>query len=234
MNRLRAVIIALAWILPASPVKNRLLRRLGHAVHPSAVARSNIVLKVTRITMGPGSRIGRWNVIKDLRLVSIGERASVGRLNVISAHPVYKRLYPDGASLVAKSNSFITSRHQLDCSGSITLGSFSTIAGHETKILSHSIDVREDVQVAHPVVIGDRSFVGARCLILGGASLPSHSVLAAGSVLARSKSVSESGLYAGVPAKFRGPVGGKWFSRSTTGTSRVYIPATDTIVEDAL
>jgi acetyltransferase-like isoleucine patch superfamily enzyme len=234
MNRLRTLVVAFAWILPASQTKNRLLRRLGHSVHPSAIARSNFVLKVTRITMGPGSRIGRWNVIKDLRLVSIGERSSVGRLNVISSHPVYKRLYPDGASLVVKSNAFITSRHQLDCSGSITLGSFSTIAGHETKILTHSIDVREDVQVAHPVVIGDRSFVGARCLILGGASLPDRSVLAAGSVFARSKSVGEPGLYAGVPARFRGPVEGKWFSRATTGTSRVFIPTTGTTIEDAL
>jgi len=234
MKRLKTLVVAFVWILPASPTKNRLLRRLGHSVHPSAIARSNIVLKVTHITMGPGSRIGKWNVIKDLRLVSVGDQASVGRLNVISSHPVYKRLYPDGASLVVKANAFITSRHQLDCSGSITLGSFSTIAGHETKILSHSIDVREDVQVAYPVVIGDRSFVGARCLILGGASLPAHSVLAAGSVLIRSNSEAESGLYAGVPAKFRGTVEGKWFTRSKTGTTRVFIPATGSTVEDAL
>ena len=58
MKRLRTLVVAFVWILPASPTKNRLLRRLGHSVHPSAVARSNIVLKVTRITMGPGSRIG--------------------------------------------------------------------------------------------------------------------------------------------------------------------------------
>ncbi|MET4705315.1 DapH/DapD/GlmU-related protein [Frigoribacterium sp. UYMn621] len=226
--------LAFVWILPAGHTKNHLLRRLGHFIHPSAIARSNIVLKVSRITMGPGSRIGKWNVIKDLRLVSIGASASIGRLNVISSHPVYKRLYPDGASLSVKSNAFITSRHQLDCSGSITLGSFSTIAGHETKILSHSIDVREDVQVAHPIIIGDRSFVGARCLILGGAFLPERSVLAAGSVLARSKSAGEPGLYAGVPARFRGPVEGKWFGRTATGTSRVFIPATGKTVEDAL
>lgn len=234
MNRLRTLVVAFVWILPASPIKNRLLRRLGHPVHPSAIARSNIVVKVTRITMGRGSRIGKWNVIKDLRFVSIGEESSVGRLNVISSHPVYKRLYPNGACLAVGANAFITSRHQLDCSGSITLGSFSTIAGHGTKILSHSIDVRENVQVAHPVIIGSRSFVGTGCLILGGASLPEYSVLAAGSVLARSKSVAESGLYAGVPARFRGPVEGKWFSRTETGTSRIFIPATGMIVEDAL
>jgi acetyltransferase-like isoleucine patch superfamily enzyme len=234
MKKYRRLLVAFIWLLPASRTKNRMLAAVGHRVHPSAIARSNLVLGVTAFSMGEGSRIGRWNLIKDLRELSLGDGSMIGRLNVISSHPVYKRLYPDGAALVIGSHSFITSRHQFDCSGSLTLGDYSTIAGHQTRVLSHSIDVREDVQVAYPVRIGDRSFVGARCLILGGASLPSNSVLAAGSVLSRSREPGEPGLYAGVPAKHRGPVEGKWFTRSATGTSRVFIPATGETVEDAI
>ena len=234
MNKIKRLIVTAVWLLPASGAKNGLLRRLGHRIHASATARSNIVLKVTSFTMEPGSRIGKWNVIKDLRSVSIGNASSIGRLNVISSHPVYKRLYTDGASLSLGDNAFITSRHQFDCSGSITVGAFSSVAGHQTKFLSHSIDVAKDVQVAYPIVIGERSFVGARCLILGGAVLPAHSVLAAGSVLARSRAGGESGLWAGVPAKFRGPVGGEWFTRAATGTSRVFIPSTGETVENAI
>ncbi|GAA3887032.1 hypothetical protein GCM10022381_31350 [Leifsonia kafniensis] len=224
----------LVWTLPAHPAKNALLRSLGHDIHPTARARSGLVLRVTAFQMGPGSRIGRFNLIKNLRLVSIGDHSSVGRLNVISAHPVYQKLYPDGAALIVGAHSFITSRHQLDCSGSVVLGSFSCIAGHETKILSHSIDVRRDVQVAHPVRIGDRSFVGARCLLLGGAVLPDRSVLGAGSVLTRTRQEQEPGLWAGVPATLRGPIDGDWFSRAATGTSRVYVPATGETIEDAI
>lgn len=225
---------ATMWILPASSLKNRMLRSLGHDVHPSAIARSNLVWRVSRFDMAEGSRIGKWNMIKDLRALSIGSHASVGRLNVISAHPVYKRLYSNGASLSVGVHAFITSRHQLDCSGAIALGEFASMAGHGTMVLTHSIDVGRDVQAAYPVIIGERSFVGARCLLLGGGTLPPRSVLAAGSVLARTRDAQDSGLWAGVPAKHKGDVKGSWFDREVTGTSRVYIPETGEVVENAI
>lgn len=230
----RELLRAAVWTLPASPLKNRLLRSMGHDVHPTAIARSCVVVRVDKVTMGPGSRMWRWNLIKNMRLVSIGEGASIGRLNVISSHPVYKRLYPDGAELTLDAHAKITSRHQLDCSGSVLIGEYSSMAGHQTRVLSHSVDVRRDVQVAHPIKIGARSFIGARCLLLGGAVLPERSVLGAGSVLTKTREVGESGLWAGVPATLRGPIDGKWFSRTATGTTRVYIPATGETVENAI
>jgi acetyltransferase-like isoleucine patch superfamily enzyme len=164
----------------------------------------------------------------------LADHAAIGRPNVISAHPVYQRLYPDGAALTLGSHAKITSRHQLDCSGTVTIGDYASVAGHQTKILTHSVDVRRDAQVAHPVAIGAYSLVGARALLLGGAVLPDHSVLGAGSVLTRSRTAPEPGLWAGVPATLRGSVEGKWFSRSATGTSRLYIPSTGETVEGAI
>lgn len=234
MNTSKAAILMMVWLLPASRSKNRALRRLGHAVDDSARARSNLVWKVTAVSLASGARIGKWNLIKNMRLVSIGRGASVGRLNVISAHPVYARLYPSGASLTVGANAYITSRHQMDCSGSLSLGEFSAIAGHDSRVLSHSIDLQKDAQVAYPVVIGERSFVGTRCLLLGGAALPSHSVLAAGSVLTRSTDGGESGLWAGAPAKYKRPVTGAWFQRTSMSTNRVYIPDTGKTIEDAI
>lgn len=234
MSQIKDAMRALAWALPASTAKNRLLRSMGHDIHPSAIARSCLVLRVAQVSMGANSRIGLWNLLKNMRRVSIGDHAMIGRLNVFSSHPVYKRLYPDGAVLDIGAHSFVTSRHQFDCSGSVTIGEYSSVAGHETKIVTHSIDVRRDAQAAYPVRIGARSFVGARCLLLGGAVLPDRSVLAAGSVLARARQGASPGLWAGVPAVLRGPIDGAWFDRSTTGTSRVYIPATGETVEDAL
>ncbi|MET0861704.1 MAG: hypothetical protein ABW091_11840 [Microbacterium sp.] len=186
------------------------------------------------MTLAGGSRIGKWNLIKNMRSISIGTGGSIGRLNVISAHPVYVRLYPAGASLTVGANAYITSRHQMDCSGSLTIGDFSALAGHDSRVLSHSVDVARDAQVAYPVVIGERSFVGTRCLLLGGARLPSRSVLAAGSVLARSREAGESGLWAGVPAKYKGEVSGAWFTRLKMSTNRVYVPDTGETLEDAI
>jgi acetyltransferase-like isoleucine patch superfamily enzyme len=55
-------------------------------------------------------------------------------------------------------------------------------------------------QSSAPVTIGDYAFVGTDCVLLGGSSLPDHSVLGAKSLL--NKQYSEPfWLYAGNPAR---------------------------------
>lgn len=233
MSGVRDGLRTLTWLLPASPVKNALLRALGHRIHPTAIARSSVVLDVDMISMAPNSRIGRWNAIKGMKSIRLDESASIGRLNVITAHPVFGRLYAQGARLSLGSHSFITSRHRLDCSGSVNVGPYAGVAGHGSSILTHSIDLAKDAQAAYPVVIGSRSFVGTGCLLLGGAEMPENSVLAGGSVLPRSSKPREPGLWAGVPARHRGEVSGNWFTRTATSTRRVFVPDTGQIVEDA-
>lgn len=233
MKRVRVGAQALVWLFPASRLKNWLLRRLGHRVHPAAIARSCLVINVTQFSMAAGSRVGRWNAIKNLYEVSLGAEATIGRFNTITANQVFARLYRDGARLTLAAHSYVTSRHRLDCSGSVHIGEYASVAGHSTTILTHSIDLRRDAQAAYPVIIGERSFLGTSCVLLGGAEMPADSVLGAGSVLTRSREKRAPGLWAGVPATHRGPTDGSWFTRSVTGTRRVYIPATDETVEDA-
>lgn len=227
------VLLLIVWLLlPQSPFKNKILTRLGHPVHPTARARRSVVWKVARISMGPDSQIGPMNLFKHMREVRLDESASVGRLNVVSSHPVFGRLYTHGATLSLGTKAKITSRHQLDCSGGVHLGPFASIAGHQTRVLTHGVDLSRDAQAAYPLRIGERSFVGARCLLLGGGQLPDRSVLGAGSVLPRTDELGEPGLYAGVPAKFKAQVGGAWFDRSSRETRAVYIPETDSVVEN--
>lgn len=229
----REVLRRVVWLLPASSVKNALLRRLGHNIHRSASVGPNVVLDVSGFDVGPGATIAGYNVIKHMTIVSLGPEARIGRMNLISSHPVYARLFEKGARLELGAKSKVTSRHTLDCSGGVTLGELASVAGRQTLVLTHSIDLARDCQVADPVVVGDRSFVGARCVVLGGASLPSRSVLGAGSVLTKMKSDQRSGVWAGAPATYRGPHEGRWFDRETTSTRRIYVPNTEQIVEDA-
>lgn len=233
MSGLRDRLRTLAWLLPAGRAKNSILTRLGHPIHPTAIARCSLVLDVGVISMGANSRIGRWNAVKGMKAIRLEDSASIGRLNVITAHPVFGRLYADGAMLSLGSHSFVTSRHRLDCSGAVRVGEYAGVAGHGSSILTHSIDLAKDAQAAYPVVIGPRSFVGTGCLLLGGAEMPENSVLAGGSVLPKSKKPRDPGLWAGVPARHRGPVEGDWFTRSATSTRRVFVPDTGEIVEDA-
>jgi len=229
-EKVRDLLLLALWLLPASQVKNALLRRAGHRVHPTAVARSSIVWRVRSFELGPQASFGSANVVKNMSRISLGEDAMIGRWNLMSSHPLFVRHLPDGGSLVLGDHAKITSRHQLDCSGSVRLGAFASIAGHQSRVMSHSVDLTRNAQAAFPVVIGERAFVGTRVLILGGAVLPPRSVLGAGSVLTRSRPDPEAGLWAGVPARHRGPVSGAWFDRAETSTHDLWIPETDTIV----
>jgi acetyltransferase-like isoleucine patch superfamily enzyme len=75
--------------------------------------------------------------------------------------------------------------------------------------------VRENVQTARPVTIGDRTMIASNCVLLGGTVIPDRSVLAAGS--SASGRFEEPGLYGGVPAKRVGdlPEDAKFFHRTT-------------------
>ncbi|RKE59408.1 hypothetical protein [Microbacterium sp. AG238] len=229
-DKVRDLLRLALWLLPASRLKNALLRRAGHRIHTTARARASIVWRVASFELDPGATFGSANVVKNMREIRLGRDAMLGRWNLISSHPLFLRHLPEGGRLVLGDHAKITSRHQLDCSGSLTLGAFASLAGHQSRVMSHSVDLQRNAQAAFPVVIGERSFVGTRVLILGGAVLPPRSVLGAGSVLTRARGVPDAGLWAGVPATLRGTVSGAWFDRRETSTHDLWIPATDEIV----
>jgi len=227
------LLLFVVWCLPPSRAKNRLLTRLGHPVDPTATALPNLVWKVKTISMSPGSHIDRANVFKSMNRVELGTNATIGRYNLVSAHPAFARLYPTGATLMLGPESFITGLHHMDCSGSFSLGAFGALAGHQTRVMTHAIDLERNPQAAYPISVGERSFVSARCLLLGGSALPARSVLGAGSVLLGSTDVEKQGLYAGSPARFKRELGGAWFDRQENSTTSIYVPDSDDTVSEA-
>src|SRR6185369_2821609 len=102
--------------------------------------------------------------------------------------------------LIVEEHAAITHRHLIDCTHRVEIGRFSTLAGFQSQILSHSIDLEHCRQSSAPVRIGDYCFVGTNSVILGGSTLPSHSVLGAKSLLNKVYE-NEYSLYAGVPAR---------------------------------
>ena len=233
MSRVKDAVIAALWLLPSGAPKRSALARLGHHIDPSAVARPNVVWRVGTIELGPGARVDLLNTMKNLRLVSLGHGARIGRFNHITSHPVYRRHLPDGARLTLESHAILTSRHMLDCAGGITIGEMALVAGYGSLFLTHSLDITRDAQVAHPIAVGPRTFIGARCTLLGGAEVPERSMVAAGATVARSREARNPGFYGGVPARRISDTAGAWYERTSNQTRRVYVPATDETIEDA-
>jgi acetyltransferase-like isoleucine patch superfamily enzyme len=102
--------------------------------------------------------------------------------------------------LIIGEHAAITNRHLIDCTNSFIVGRFSTVAGWNSQILTHSIDIERCRQSSAPIHIGDYCFIGTNSVLLGGSYLPDYCVLGAKSLL--NKQYTERyWLYAGVPAK---------------------------------
>lgn len=174
----------------------------------------------TKLKMAAHTKIDHFTIAIHLDYIELGERSKIGRGNWItgfttnSGSPHFKHQANRSAALIIGNSSAITKNHHIDCTNVITIGSFSTIAGYQSQLLTHSINIVENRQDSAPISIGDYTFVGTNVIILGGASLPSRSILGAKSLLNK-RFTEEFILYGGVPAKAVGeiPKDAKYFHR---------------------
>lgn len=171
-------------------------------------------INVENFLISDGARIGHFNKIDNLKSVQIDENASIGSWNSISG-PKRVHTFENESCFHLGKYSSITARHRFDCSASVVIGNFTTIAGHGTSIFTHGIDIYENLQSASGVKIGNYCLISSNCLILKGSRLPNKSLLAAGSVLTKAMD-AELTLYAGQPAVAKKPLDeqAKYFSRT--------------------
>ena len=197
----KIILLLLPWSL-----RRRLLQRLlGYQIDPSA--RIGLAWVYPRhLRMGKEARIDHFTVAIHLDSIELGDYATIGRSNWITGYPSdsdkhFAHQKDRRPRLIVGEHSAITKNHHLDCTHEIRVGRFTTLAGYQSQLLTHSIDIMAGRQHSEPIEIGDYCFVSTRCIILGGGRLPSQSVLAAGAVLTKSFDAPFS-LYGGVPARY--------------------------------
>ncbi len=173
------------------------------------------------LRMGKKTRIDHFSVAIHLDSIEMGDHATIGRSNWITGYPSgsdkhFAHQTDRHPRLIIGEHSAITKHHHLDCTHEIQIGRFTTIAGHQSEFLTHSIDIVAGRQDSNPIEIGDFCFISTHCILLGGARLPSQSVLAAGAVLNKAFETPFS-LYGGVPARFikEIPKDARYFNRKT-------------------
>lgn len=199
-------ILAIVVCFFPQAVKRFLWRRVfGFDIHPSAKIGFSLLIPDS-LVMRQNAKIGHFNVIKGVGEVRLDCSAYIGNLNWISGFPKnmisghFADQHARSPKLVIGEHSAITNRHLIDCTDTVSIGKFSTVAGFRSQILTHSISIAESRQRSGTVVIGDYTFVGTGSIILPGSSLPSFSVLGAGSMLNKNYT-EEYKLYGGVPAR---------------------------------
>lgn len=176
----------------------------GYRLHPTSRIGLALVYP-EELVMEAHASIGHLTVVKGLKRLDMGAHATIGRGNWITGFPAGNKTFfahqedriPE---LVLGAQSAITHRHIIDCTSSVRIGAFTTVAGYRSQILTHSIDLMDCRQSSAPVRIGEYCFVGTDCVLLGGSVLPSYSALGAKSLLNKAQAQTHC-LYAGVPAK---------------------------------
>jgi acetyltransferase-like isoleucine patch superfamily enzyme len=198
---LKIITVVLPWRIK----RFMLVRFFKYEIHSSArIGMSWIYPK--KLVMEANSKIGHFNIAVHLDLVSIGAHSSIARGNWItgfSSHTNSKHFAHQKnrqSNLVVGQHSAITKNHHIDCTNVITIGNFVTVAGYSSQLLTHSINIELSIQDSHPITIGDYCFVGTASTLLGGAILPSYSVLGANSLLIKPFATPYR-LYGGNPAK---------------------------------
>jgi len=214
------ILKVLTFLLPW-PLRRRALARWFHyEIHPTARIGLAWIFP-DKLMMGAYAHIDHFTVAIHLDRLELGRQATIGRNNWITGFPLgsdspHFRHQPDRRpSLLVGEAAAITKNHHLDCTHTITIGPFATVAGYQTQFLTHSIDVFENRQDSAPITIGAYTFVGTNSVVLGGAVLPDHSLLGAKSLLNKAFA-DEWTLYGGVPARALQPLPrtAKYFTRT--------------------
>ncbi len=214
MLRLRLWASALVILCLPSRLCKPILRLLGHRISAQArlgfslVLADHLVLQGTarighfnllrlrRLVMRQGAYLGRGNVIHGPISVSLAERAAIGNNNkivrgtrgLVTSGPACLRL-----GELAK----ITAEHRLDCTTSVSIGAFSTIAGTSCELWTHGY-VHDQTgpgryRIDGPVRIGRNVYIGSASVITAGVTIADGVIVGAGTTVARS--LLEPGLY---------------------------------------
>lgn len=161
------------------------------------------LIAVAQADLDAGARIGHFTIVRNLERLSLAPKARIGTFNWIFGMLPSTRYFTDEpdrlSALIMEEDASLTSRHIVDCTNTVTLGAFSTVAGFYSQLLTHGIDVATNRQTSAPICVGRHAMIGTRVILLKGARVPDRAVVGAGSVF-RGAPDGSGGLWSGVPA----------------------------------
>ncbi len=203
-NIFRTMLAGISILLPWPLRRLVLCTFLGFKIHPTCRIGLSWILP-RRLIMESHAAIGSLTVCKNLDLLHLKEHAYIGKGNWITGYPLeltefFAAEKDRRPELVIGQHAAITHRHIIDCTSSVDIGSYSIVAGFNSQILTHSIDLEHCRQASSPIHVGNNCFIGTSSILLGGSSLPDCSVLGANSLLNKKYKEGHQ-LYAGSPAR---------------------------------
>lgn len=216
---MRRVLTAAVALLP-SWLAVPLLRLIGHKVKPHVKIGFSLLL-VDRLYLDEHSNIGHFNLLYCRRIV-LRQTASIGNMNVVYG-PVsvwlgsgsklgnrnhVRRAKPPvtyGSALLKMGKvSAITASHIVDCTCSVILGDYSTVAGQGSQIWTHGYyhcaEGIDRFRVDGRIYVGNNVYIGSASVITAGVRIANHVIV--GSHSSISKDLNRSGIYVSEPLRY--------------------------------
>jgi len=200
---IRLFIVFFPWIIR----RYLLIKILKYKIHKTSFISRFALIMPKYLEMDKNSKIGAFTVAIHLEQLIMKEYSSIGRSNWISGFPLVSKKHflhvrNRKPNLIMGKHSAITKKHLIDCTQTITIGDYTTIAGYNSQFLTHSIDYKKCRQDCSEIKIGSYCIVGTNCIFLPGSSLPNYSICGAKSLMNKDFK-EEYHLYAGSPAKIK-------------------------------
>ncbi|WP_428341509.1 acyltransferase [Mycobacterium sp.] len=176
-----------------------------------------------RVDIGDGAWIGPFNVFKDLSALTVGQHAGFGHWNWVTATRQWSAVGAPCA-LHLGAHSAITSRHYIDCSGGVRVGTHTTIAGQRSSFLTHGISWKSSNQTFRPIEIGDYCLISSNVQVAPGTVVGNRIVVGMGATIG--DRLTDPGLYVQSRASLvRSDLVGEYFVRGKGRIDTIQAPA---------
>lgn len=171
----------------------------------SRIGHFNFIL-INNIIIETNGYIGNNNRMKGPFAIELADTAAIGNSNKLYRAPL--GVTYGQAVLKLGVLSKMTTRHSIDCTRSISIGDYSTIAGHDTQLWTHAyyqdrtgpgrFRLDGEIEIGNNVNIGSRSVLNCGIKIVDGVVVGSNSSI--------SKSLLKEGTYVSQPLRYFEPV----------------------------
>ncbi len=206
--------------IPPCKIKNVILHLLGWEIAAGCKLGFSWVYAET-IRLAPNARLGHGNFIS-INAFMLAEKSYVGHFNSIVG-PFFlvlsecagignknrvrraQRGVTWGRSMLKLGKwSKITSEHFVDCTRSVIIGNYSTVAGYGSQLWTHGYlhapQGLDRFRIDGPIRIGNNVYIGSACVFNAGVRVSDAITVGAASCIARS--LDKPGLYVSQPLRY--------------------------------
>lgn len=177
------ILLLLAVLMPQG-LKQGLYRRVFGWRIGRGVRIGYSYLEAAQVFLGDGVRIGHFNLIRNIARLEIGRQSVIENFNQFFGPHSSDASMP--SELVIGEQVSFMSRHFIDVTGAVHIGSRVIVAGRDSQFWSHTLGLAENEYVFKPTElhIGNDVYVGARVTLVSG-SIPPGAIVGAGSVVTK-------------------------------------------------